>query len=100
MSLSSGLPGLSRRSIPSSPAISIAEKAMYPLQAGSGKRTSMRFALGDGEYIGMRTAAERLRLEYARLMGASKPGTRRWQEFVVGPVKGASAGACFKIPPM
>ena len=37
----------------------------------------VRFALGEGEYMGMRTAAERLRLEYARLTGASKPGTRR-----------------------
>src|SRR5215470_1603156 len=60
----------------------------------------MRFALGDGEYIGMRTAAERLRLEYARLMGASKPGTRRWYELVVGQVNAASAGACFRMPPM
>ena len=37
----------------------------------------LHFAFGDGEYIGMRTAAERLRLEYARLTGASKPGTSR-----------------------
>ncbi len=37
----------------------------------------MRFAFGDGEYIGMRTAAERLRAEYARFTGASKPGTSR-----------------------
>jgi hypothetical protein len=44
----------------------------------------MRFALGDGEYIGMRTAAERLRDEYARLTGASKPGTRRRYELVSG----------------
>jgi hypothetical protein len=57
--------------------MSIAAKARYPLQVGSGNRTSMRFAFGLGEYIGMRTAAERLRLEYARLTGASKPGTRR-----------------------
>src|SRR5262250_3868128 len=98
MSLSSGLPGLSRRSMPSSPAISIAENAMYPLHAGSGSRTSMRFAFGDGEYIGMRTAAERLREEYARLTGASKPGTRRRYELVVGLVNAASAGACFRMP--
>ena len=37
----------------------------------------MRFVFGDGEYIGMRIDAERLRLEYARFTGASKPGTRR-----------------------
>ena len=37
----------------------------------------MRFAFGDGEYIGMRIAAERLRDEYARFTGASKPGTSR-----------------------
>ena len=47
------------------------------MQDGSGERNSMRFALGDGEYIGMRIDAERLRAEYARLTGASKPGTSR-----------------------
>jgi hypothetical protein len=41
------------------------------LALGSGKRTSTRLALGDGENIGMRMDAERLRLEYARLTGAS-----------------------------
>ena len=79
--------------MPSSPAIIIAENARYGLQVGSGKRTSMRLALGDGEYIGIRTAAERLRLEYARLIGASKPGTRRRYELVPGLVNAASAGA-------
>ena len=34
------------------------------MQEGSGKRTSMRLAFGEGEYIGMRTAADRLRDEY------------------------------------
>jgi YD repeat-containing protein len=34
------------------------------LQVGSGKRTSIRFASGEGEYIGLRTLAERLRLDY------------------------------------
>ena len=43
--------------------MSIAANARYPLQVGSGNRTSMRFALGEGEYIGIRTAAERLRDE-------------------------------------
>src|SRR3972149_1876345 len=75
MSLSRGLPGSILFFMPSSPAKSMAAKARYPLQLGSGKRTSMRFALGDGEYMGMRMEAERLRLEYARLIGASKPGT-------------------------
>src|ERR1700730_18631446 len=84
MSLSSGCPGSSRRWTPSRPAIIIAENAMYGLQVGSGKRTSIRLAFGDGEYIGIRTEAERLRLEYARLIGASKPGTSRRYEMVPG----------------
>src|SRR5579864_4140392 len=100
MSLSSGCPGSSRRWMPSSPAIIIAEKARYGLQVGSGKRTSIRFALGDGEYIGIRTAAERLRLEYARLIGASKPGTSRRYELVVGLVRAASVGAWWMMPAM
>src|SRR5687767_2804329 len=100
MSLSSGSPGESRRSMPSRPAISMAANARYPLQAGSGNRTSMRFAFGDGEYIGIRTAAERFRDEYARLTGASKPGTRRWYELTVGLLKAAIAFACFRMPPM
>src|ERR1700693_1332141 len=111
MSLSSGWPGSSRRWMPSIPAISIAENARYGLQVGSGKRTSIRLALGDGEYIGIRTEADRLRLEsagvvrapktgaarlrleYARLIGASKPGTSRRYEFVPGLVNAASEGA-------
>src|SRR5215475_350251 len=100
MFLSSGSPGSILFSIPSRPAISIAAKARYGLQVGSGKRTSMRFAFGDGEYIGMRTAAERLRDEYARFTGASKPGTSLRYEFVVGLVNAASAPACFRMPPM
>src|SRR5205814_531005 len=48
MSLSSGSPGSMRFSIPSSPAISMAEKARYGLQEGSGERNSMRLALGEG----------------------------------------------------
>src|SRR5260370_34625586 len=92
MSLSSGCRGSRRRCTPSSPAIIIAENARYGLQVGSGKRTSIRFALGDGEYIGIRTAAERLRLEYARVICASKAGTRRRLELVVGLVMGASVG--------
>jgi hypothetical protein len=47
------------------------------LHDGSGVRNSSRFAFGDAEYIGIRTAAERFRLEYARFTGASKPGTSR-----------------------
>jgi hypothetical protein len=38
----------------------------------------MRLALGFDPVIGMRTQAERLRAEYTRLTGASKPGTSRW----------------------
>ena len=70
------------------------------MQDGSGKRTSMRFAFGLGEYMGMRTAALRLRLEYARLTGASKPGTKRLYELVVGATKAHNAGACLRMPPM
>ena len=49
----------------------IAEKAMYGLAVGSGQRNSMRFALGDSEYIGMRMQAERLRIDQTRFTGAS-----------------------------
>src|SRR5215469_17024973 len=100
MSLSSGSPGFSLFWIPSMPAISMAENARYGLQLGSGKRTSMRRVLGFGPVMGMRTLAERLRLEYARLIGASKPGTRRRYEFVVGLVNAAIVFACLMMPPM
>src|SRR2546421_10378565 len=100
MSLSSGSPGSMRFSMPSSPAISIAAKARYGLQLGSGGRYSRRFALGDGEYIGMRIAAERLREEYARFTGASNPGTSRLYEFVVGAMIAANAGPCLIKPPI
>ena len=50
---------------------------MYGLQDASGGRNSSRFAFGFEEYIGIRTAAERFRREYARFTGASKPGTSR-----------------------
>src|SRR5215475_15847992 len=100
MSLSSGWPGSILFSIPSRPAINIAEKARYGLQLGSGGRNSTRFALGDAEYIGIRQAAERLRREYARFTGASNPGTRRLYELVVGAMIAASAGPCLISPPM
>src|ERR1700689_4286631 len=100
MSLSSGSPGLALLWIPSRPAISIAENARYGLQLGSGKRTSIRRVLGLGPVIGMRTLAERFRLEYARLTGASKPGTRLRYEFVVGLVRAAIDLACLMMPPM
>src|SRR5216683_921702 len=99
-SLSSGSPGSMRFSMPSSPAISIAAKARYGLQLGSGGRYSRRFALGEVEYIGMRIAAERLREEYARFTGASNPGTSRLYEFVVGLQSAASARECLSSPPM
>src|ERR1700760_4767740 len=100
MSLSSGSPGSIRFSMPSRPAISIAANARYGLHDGSGERNSRRLALGDGEYIGMRIDAERLRDEYARFTGASNPGTSRLYEFVVGLQKAASARACLSRPPM
>src|ERR1700690_28726 len=100
MSLSSGSPGLILFWIPSIPAKSIAANARYGLQLGSGKRTSTRRGLGFGPVMGMRPAAERLRLEYARLIGASKPGTRRRYELVVGLVSAASDFECLMTPPM
>src|SRR6266496_6688249 len=100
MSLSSGWPGSTLFSIPSRPAIIIAENARYGLQLGSGGRNSTRFALGDAEYIGIRQAAERFRREYAKFTGASKPGTRRLYEFVVGAMIAARAGPCLISPPI
>src|SRR6476646_5207147 len=100
MSLSSGWPGSILFSTPSSPAMSMAANARYGLQLGSGGRNSTRLAFGDAEYIGMRQAAERLRREYARLTGASKPGTRRLYELVVGAIIAASAGPCLISPPI
>jgi hypothetical protein len=70
------------------------------LHDGSGHRNSMRLARGDCEYSGMRTAAERLRCEYTRFTGASYPGTRRLNEFVVGLVKARIAPAWCSRPPM
>src|SRR6266566_2625633 len=100
MSLSSGSPGSILPATPSRPAISMAANAMYGLAAGSGGRYSTRLALGLAEYIGMRHAAERLRREYARFTGASKPGTRRLKLLVVGEASAVMAGACFSRPPM
>ena len=72
MSLSSGSPGSMRFCTPSRPAIIIAAKARYGLHDASGKRTSMRRDFGElPACTGMRIDAERLRLEYARLTGAS-----------------------------
>src|SRR5713226_10699839 len=100
MSLSSGWPGSILFSTPSRPAISMAANARYGLQLGSGGRNSTRLAFGEAEYIGIRQAAERLRREYARLTGASKPGTRRLYELVVGAMIAASAGPCLISPPI
>src|SRR5229473_8606679 len=100
MSLSSGSPGSILFKTPSSPAIIIAANARYGFAAGSGGRNSTRFALGFAEYIGMRHAALRLRREYARFTGASKPGTRRLYEFVVGAANATMEVACFSNPPM
>src|SRR5579864_4495114 len=100
MSLSSGWLGSILFSMLSNPAIIIAANAIYGLQLGSGGRNSTRLALGDAEYIGIRQAAERLRREYARFTGASKPGTRRLYEFVVGAMMAESARPCLSNPPM
>ena len=80
--------------------MSSAAKVKYGLHDGSGGRNSSRFAFGEDENIGIRTAAERLRAEYARFTGASKPGTSRLYEFVVGAANPTNAGACFKSPPI
>src|SRR5262249_16501008 len=84
---------------PSRPAISIAEKARYGLLDGSGTRNSMRLALAFVPVTGMGVQAERLRCEYTRLTGASKPGTRRRYEFTVGLVNASSDGAWCSRPP-
>src|SRR5207253_3741676 len=99
MSLSTGSPGWILFCTPSRPAISIAAKARYAFAVGSGKRTSTRrpFAL---DTYGIRQAADRLRAEYARLIGASKPGTSRLYELVPGLVIAFSARACLMMPPM
>src|SRR5271170_7217593 len=46
----------------------------------------------------MRQEAERLRAEYASSTGASKPGTSRLYELVVGLVKALIALACLMMP--
>src|SRR5699024_9054115 len=86
--------------IPSMPAMSCAAKHRYGLLDGSGMRNSTRLAFGELPAIGMRMHAERLRAEYTRLTGASKPGTSRWKELTDGLVKASSAGACLSSPPM
>src|SRR5699024_12394244 len=83
-SLSTGACGSMRFLIPSMPAIIIAAKPKYGLPDGSGARNSMRLAFGFEPVIGMRTEAVRLRCEYTKVLGASKPLTKRWQEFTVG----------------
>src|SRR5438034_10572364 len=79
--------------MPSRPAISIAEKARYGLHDGSGTRNSIRLAFGFAPVTGIRVQAERLRCEYNRLSGDSKPGTRRRDEVTVVLVKASSEGA-------
>src|SRR5437868_7889919 len=99
MSLSNGSLGLTLFRTPSSIAISIALNARYGLPAGSGRRYSIRRAVGLGVWTGMRIAAERFRCEYARFTGASKPGTSRLYELVVGLVNAHNAAACLSRPP-
>ena len=67
---------------------------------GSGNLTSILLDFGDGEYIGILMEAERLRDEYARLMGASNPGTSLRYELVPGLQNALRARACFSMPPM
>ena len=62
-SLSTGSGGSILFLMPSRPAISIAEKARYGFDDGSGTRNSMRLAFGLEPVTGMRMQAERLRAE-------------------------------------
>src|SRR6478735_10738267 len=98
-SLLAASPGWILFSTPSRPAISMAEKPRYGLHVGSGKRTSTRRPFGLLTY-GIRQAAERLRAEYARLIGASNPGTSRLYELVPGLVIALSDFACLMTPPI
>src|SRR5260370_1407648 len=100
MSRSSGSPGGILFWIPSRAAIRIAVKLRYGLQLGSGQRNSNRLAFGLEEYIGIRTEADQFRCDIARFTGASKPGTSRLYEFVVGAAKARIARACLSTPPM
>ena len=72
-------PGLSLFMMPSRPAINIAANARYGLQEGSGKRTSIRLALGLGSIPGMRIDAER-----ARGIGQVDGGLEAGHEALVG----------------
>src|SRR5512142_179767 len=99
-SLSIGSGGSILFLMPSRPAISIAAKARYGLQDGSGTRNSTRLALAFVPVTGIRVQADRLRCEYTRLTGASKPGTRRRKELTVGLVNASSDGAWCSRPPM
>src|SRR6266567_2724573 len=99
-SLSTGSGGSILFLIPSRPAISIAAKARYGLQDGSGTRNSTRLALALVPVTGIRAQAERLRCEYTRLTGASKPGTSRRNELTVGLVNAHTLGAWLSRPPM
>src|ERR1044072_9462909 len=100
MSCSIASPGSILLTIPSKPAISIAENARYGLAVPSGHLNSILFAFGFSEYIGILMAALLLALEYARFTGASYPGTNLLYEFVVGFVSARSDGACLSSPPI
>src|SRR5512139_3322236 len=100
MSLSRGCPGSTLFRIPSSAAMDMAEKVRYGLELGSGQRNSSLLALGEAEYIGILMEALLFLREYARLTGASNPGTSLLKLFVVGVAKASRAGACFSSPPM
>src|SRR5579872_2194482 len=91
------------RRMPSRPAISSAENARYGFDVQSGGRNSMRLdrlKRGPLKKIGTRIAAERFPLENATLTGASKCGTRRLYELVVGAQNAISALMCVRRPPM
>src|SRR2546429_381057 len=59
----------------------------------------MRFALGDGEYIGMQTGAARLRLTLAEREVGFKAGARRSEGWVGGQLVVATAGGWARVWP-
>lgn len=76
----------------------IAAKDKYGLQDPSGVLNSIRFAFG--EQMGIRIDAERLRAEYAMLIGASNPGTSLLYELTVGFVNASNDFECLINPPI
>ena len=92
-------PGSIRSVTPSRPAIRAARRQVR-VATRVRRRNSMRLAFGLFGNTGMRQAAERFALRIGQVHGASKPGTRRRYELVVGAANASRAGACFSRPPI